>query len=119
LTYVVDTNILLYHLAGRLADPLPTGRIYASFITEIELLSFPRLEIAEEESIRQMLNSLEIVGIHESIKAEAIRIRRSYRFKLADSVVVATASILQAELLTNDAQLIGVPGIRVSSMPTI
>lgn len=36
LTYVLDTNAVIYLQQGALADPLPEGRYYLSVITEIE-----------------------------------------------------------------------------------
>ena len=41
---VLDTNAVLYFLAGRLAEPLPQANFYVSVITEIELLSYPLLK---------------------------------------------------------------------------
>lgn len=40
---VLDTNIALYYLGGRLTTPLPSGLYHASIITEMELLSYPNL----------------------------------------------------------------------------
>ncbi|WP_238360797.1 hypothetical protein [Iningainema tapete] len=35
---LLDTNVVLYLLGGRLAKPLPSGQYVVSVITEIELL---------------------------------------------------------------------------------
>lgn len=32
---VLDTNICLYYLGGRLVDPLPLGQYFVSIITEM------------------------------------------------------------------------------------
>lgn len=40
---LLDTNIVLYFLGGKLANPLPSGQYFVSVITEIELLSYPSL----------------------------------------------------------------------------
>ena len=45
---LLDTNIILYFLGGRLVDPLPTGEYFLSVITEIELLSYPSIGVDEE-----------------------------------------------------------------------
>jgi predicted nucleic acid-binding protein len=37
---VLDTNTVLYLLAGRLRDPLPQAQTYISVITEIEFMTF-------------------------------------------------------------------------------
>jgi len=41
MSIVLDTNAVLYLLAGHLAEPLPQADFYVSVITEIELLSYP------------------------------------------------------------------------------
>jgi len=40
-TGLLDTNIALYLLGGRLEAPLPSGEYGVSVITEMELLSWP------------------------------------------------------------------------------
>ncbi|PHM10709.1 PIN domain nuclease, partial [Nostoc sp. 'Peltigera malacea cyanobiont' DB3992] len=40
---LLDTNVVLYFLGGRLVNPLPSGEYFISVITEIELLSDPSL----------------------------------------------------------------------------
>lgn len=42
---VLDTNIVLYLLGGRLANPLPKAQYFISVITEMELLSYPNLTL--------------------------------------------------------------------------
>jgi len=44
---VLDTNAVLYFLAGRLAQALPQADFYVSVITEMELLSYPLLKSEE------------------------------------------------------------------------
>jgi len=41
---VLDTNIALYHLGGRLTVPIPNGLYHVSIITQIERLSCPKLK---------------------------------------------------------------------------
>ncbi|MCK5233036.1 MAG: hypothetical protein KAR13_22375 [Desulfobulbaceae bacterium] len=53
--YLLDTNIILYLLGGKLLKPLPEGIYFASVITELELLSYPSLHPEEEKQIGQFL----------------------------------------------------------------
>jgi predicted nucleic acid-binding protein len=39
MTGLLDTNVALYLLGGRLAEPLPSGSYGVSVITEMELLA--------------------------------------------------------------------------------
>lgn len=42
---LIDTNVVLYFLGGRLVNPLPSGQYFISVITEIELLSYPSISL--------------------------------------------------------------------------
>ena len=64
---VLDTNVILYHLANRLAAPLPPAIISASIISEMEALSYPTLTTIEEASIRQYIASLQLIELTTSI----------------------------------------------------
>jgi len=55
---LLDTNIILYLLGGRLAEPLPKGNSFVSVITEIELLSYPDLDRQTEQKIRDLKHFL-------------------------------------------------------------
>ncbi len=113
---VLDTNIALYYLGGRLAVPLPEGAYHVSVITEMELLSYPTLSPKEEQQIQKFLSQLLIVDIEESVKNLAIALRKQHRLKLPDAIISATAQSLDALLLTNDVQLSGIPGLQTQSL---
>ncbi|MGH9345323.1 MAG: type II toxin-antitoxin system VapC family toxin [Terriglobia bacterium] len=102
---VLDTNAILYLLGGRLTRPLPPRFYFASVITEMELLSYPSLDTTAERQIRGFLSEITVVGLTDSVKTTAIIIRRQDGLKLPDAIVVGTAVVLDADLLTNDAHL--------------
>ncbi len=117
-SFVLDTNIALYHLGNRLSTPLPTGdRYLISIITEIELLSYPNLSPTETQQILQFLNRLLIVNLNTAIKNQAIAWRKQYKLKLPDAIIVATAQTSNAILLTSDKQLLSLPNLQTQSLP--
>lgn len=116
---VLDTNAVLYFLAGRLRQPLPQANYYLSVITEIELLSYPLLKKEEETAIREFCNDVTIMGITDPIKNSAIALRRQHKLKLPDTLIVATALCLNAELLTNDIKLLNINGLMARPLPLI
>lgn len=116
LNIILDTNVVLYFLAGRLREPLPQANIYISVITEIELLSYPLLSVESESEINDFLADVTIVDLSKHIKQTTISLRRQYRLKLPDAIIIATAHFLNAELLTNDSKLLNIPEISVSSL---
>lgn len=113
---VLDTNVALYYLGGRLVNPLPNARYFVSVITEIELLSYPSLTPVEEVQIRNFLAKIIVVDINYNIKELAIALRKSYRLKLPDAIVAATAQSENAELFTNDAKLMNLKEIKTESV---
>lgn len=113
---VLDTNAVLYFLAGRLLDPLPKAQYYVSVITEMELLSYPLLNREEEAEIEAFLNDVTILDLTKEVKKSAIDFRRQYRLKLPDALIVASAHCLQALLFTNDIKLLSITGLQAQSL---
>jgi predicted nucleic acid-binding protein len=113
LSVVLDTNAAIYQLAGRLEFGLGEETFAVSVITQIELLSFPGLTGEDEAKIRTMLtHEVEVVPLTPAIVERTVQLRRAHRLKLPDAAIVATAMELGYELMTNDAQLARVPGVR-------
>lgn len=112
---LVDTNCALYLLGGdqTLADFLDGKVLHVSFITELELLSYPSLNDSEESAIREFLSDCFIVDINASIKQQTIRFRRGEGLKLPDSIIAATSASLGIPLLTADADFKSVAGLEV------
>ena len=54
---VLDTNIIPYLLANRLAEPLPEGEYYAPIISYVEALSFPSLDARADEQVREAIQA--------------------------------------------------------------
>jgi predicted nucleic acid-binding protein len=50
--YVLDPNVALYLLSGRLLKPLPVGAFFLSVISEMEMLSYSALTSTEELKMR-------------------------------------------------------------------
>ena len=106
--FLLDSNIFILLFNDQLSENLPKGEIACSIITEMELLSFPRLSAQEEKMIRDCLSAIAVYNIDDAIKEETIRLRRIHRLKLPDAIIAATARIHAAVLLTNDEQLHGI-----------
>ena len=116
MSFVLDTNVVLYHLGNRLAETLPVGPLCISVVSEMELLSYPGLSETEEKQIIAFLEKINVIELSEPIKKEAIALRRAHRLKLPDAIIVATAKLLNASLLTNDAVLAKIEGIEIKGI---
>lgn len=111
--YVLDTNIVLYLLAGNydLWIVLEGSNPTVSVITEMELLSFRNLTKEDEVRIRDFLEKCQIESSTDRVKEQAIAIRKANRLKLPDSIVAATAVVSGYILLTADKRLSAIPEV--------
>jgi hypothetical protein len=109
---LLDTNVVLYLLGGRLAAPLPERDYGVLVITEMELLAWPTLT---EEEVRAFL----VCELTPAIRERAVALRRSERLKLPDAIICATALEHGVELWTNDARLAKVPGVTCRTAPIV
>ena len=111
MTGLLDTNVALYLLGGRMAQPLPAGSYGVSVITEMELLAWPSLTANEEQKVRDFLGQLIVCELSPAVRARAVRLRRDEQIKLPDAIICATAMEFGVELWTNDISLAKVPGV--------
>lgn len=126
----IDTNIFIYFLTNnsefhdqanslfKFFD-LEAQKIITSIITITELLSFPASE-AILKTLEQDFNAipnLQALVVDSNIAIEAANIRRTYHYRLPDSLQLATATISKADVfLTNDLKLKEFKKIRVLTL---
>ena len=101
-TGLLDTNVALYLLGGRLAVPLPEGEYGVSVITEMELLSWPSLTQEEEIRVNAFLSTVTLCDLTPGIRTRAVRLRRDERLKLPDAIILATARVHGLLLVTRN-----------------
>ena len=118
MSYVFDTNVVLYLFADRLSEPLPKGPAAVSVVSAIELLSFQYLTTEEAAKIETFLATVEVVDLGRDLRDEAVRFRRDYKLKLPDAIIAATANAQGAVLLTHDARLAQIPELKTLT-PTL
>ena len=100
----VDTNILIYLLQGEaeIQEMLHGKVVMMSFITEMELLSFPKITAREQKLIRDLINDCQVVELNEDIKLQAVALRKKHKLKLPDAIVAASSEYFNVPLLTAD-----------------
>lgn len=116
---LLDTNIILYFLGGNLKEPLADNEYCVSVITQLELLSYPALDKEAESIIKTFLKQIEIIDINPAIVIETIQIRKKYKFKLPDSIILATALFLDVEILSNDNHFAKVSELKCKNLELI
>lgn len=110
---LIDTNILIYFTSGNKAVEafLEGKRPIISFITEMEILSWPSLSEKEYKIAKAMIGECRVIQMNNAIREEAITIRRSTRLKLPDAIVAATSKYMGLTLVSADADMKKVKGI--------
>ena len=83
----------------------PDADLFISEITEIELLSYWGITTDEESNIKRFLSDLVIIPLTPEIKQKTILFRRRARCKTPDSIIAATAILIDALLITPDVKL--------------
>lgn len=83
--YLADTNAIIYLLAGNSCmNSFKDAAIAVSVISEMELLSFPRITEQEACVIKDLLAHCTIFPLDNEINNQAIHLRRSLGLKLPD-----------------------------------
>lgn len=104
---LADTNVLVELLSGnkRVADVLNEYNICISAITEIELLSNPRLNSSDLTIVRNLINKFYVFDyLTPEIKKLASELRRKKKVKKTpDAIIAATAITNNVSLFTLDS----------------
>jgi predicted nucleic acid-binding protein len=85
-----------------LAKLLDGQNLYISFITRIELLSYPKIDQASIDLIEDFLEQVPVVESNPVINADAITLRRATGLEVPDSIIAASARFLGVRLMTAD-----------------
>lgn len=96
-----DTNAVIYFINS--SFDINNINIFISVISEIELLSYPKITQGEENKIRYFLNNnVNIINLDENIKNETISIRKNFYIKIPDAIIIATAKVNNLSILKQD-----------------
>jgi predicted nucleic acid-binding protein len=113
--YLPDTNVLIHLGNGdeAIADFLQEKVIFISFISEMELLSKPGLSQGNIKILQALIASCFLVEFNHEIKSEAIKLRRSFRLKLPDAIIAASAKYMRVPLMTADKDFQKISGLEL------
>ena len=115
--YLLDTNILLYLTGNKIpVDTLPEGEFSVSFVTELEVLSYPSISPLEEQQLKRFMCDIPVIDITADIKDRTIELRKKYNLRLPDAIIAATALQLDLTRITNDKGFSVVKEIQVRSV---
>jgi predicted nucleic acid-binding protein len=101
---VVDTSALVDYAKGvaSVAPHIEGYEVHISIITEIEFLAWPGLDETRVAEARAFLHEYSSNDIGDFVRDYSAWIKRTYKLKLPDAVIAATAKHLNAPLITRD-----------------
>ena len=109
--FLLDTNVIINSINNKIK--LPLNEYSCSIVTEMELLSFPKLTPQESIEIRRYLSFMKIININEQIKEKTIELRKRYKIKLPDSIICASAIFNNLILAINDLALFKIENLNI------
>jgi len=104
--YLIDTNVIIDYLENKLPEDtsifLDNLLIQLSVITRIELLVWPKATSHQVSILQDFISASQILWINEDIVLKTIEIRKTYKLKLPDSIIAATALVNDLTLVTRN-----------------
>jgi len=104
---VLDSDVLINYSKGLVNLELyfdEYEKVYISAITYLEIFGFEFSNKREEKLLTDISKKVVIVNINENIIKKVIDIRKKFKVKLPDAIIFATATFLNADLISfNDA----------------
>lgn len=101
---LVDTNLIILGIGGNdQVRKLLEGRtLFISVITEIELMSIPFQNAADERLLRDFISNCFIIDLDNDVKRMTIQLRRKHKIKLPDAIIAASSLTKKLPLFTGD-----------------
>ncbi len=108
--YLWDTNKVIYFLPKQFPHPAEKfvvdltkdAKPAISFVTEIELLCWKSTDQKSLDIINSFISDCDVIELDQSIKLKTVDIRKTYRTKLPDAIIAATAIVNGMTLITGN-----------------
>lgn len=119
---LLDTNAIIALLKENEELKKVTGTadaIFISIISELEFKSFTNLSESDRrlfDSFTSMIDVYDLQSSNNTLKNKIIELRNTYRLKLPDAIIAASAIINNATLVTADSDFKKVKELQLMSI---
>lgn len=108
--YIFDTNTVIYFLSNtslndnalEKLDKICAQGQHISIITKLELLGYNFSSFDNESLTKEFIAKSTVYAINEQVEEETIKLRKSYKIKLPDAIIAATAIVNKLTLITRN-----------------
>ena len=122
MSYLIDTNIVIYYFNGLTADEALHNLLKESFkvsiITKIEFLGWG--EFAANPSLyrqaKAFISHASIYGLTDEIAEQTIQLRQQFRTKTPDAIIAATALAKGLTVVTHNTDDFSRLGVKTRSV---
>ena len=119
--YLLDTNAVIAIVKGN-AELLArlNAATYVSFsiISVIEFMAFSNVSKEDKAVFEEMLAEATVIDLDyadKNLLNTIVAIRQTYKLKLPDAIIAATALTYNCQLVSNDKEIIKVPHLSIVS----
>lgn len=105
---LIDTNIIIYILLWNeeYINKIINKEIYFSFVSKLEVLWYNFENSDDEIKAKEFFEIYNQLNLNNDLESLIILIKKKYKIKLPDSIILSTAIYNNLDLLTNDKDLI-------------
>ncbi|WP_308388307.1 type II toxin-antitoxin system VapC family toxin [Acidithiobacillus sp. AMEEHan] len=126
MSFLFDTNVIIYYFNGLTADESIHDRLRESFrisiVTEIEFLGWGDFisQPVLYEQAKYFMSQAMVYPLDHPIAEATIRLRQQYKTKTPDAIIAATALVHGLTVITqntDDFTRLGVPTLTITMKP--
>lgn len=102
---LIDNNIVIYSALEEysyLRKIFKEKNVFVSEITLLEVLGYSNITEEQERYFHVVFSLMNIIPVSSEIISIAIEIRKKYKLTVGDSIIAASAKLLDLVLLTNN-----------------
>ncbi len=109
--YLLDTNVIVFLLRGELENAeevVNASWLGISIVSYLEFLSFPHLSADDIKLFGEFVEQCEVVSLDLNkldLLNYVVNLRKRFKLKLPDAIILASAINSKAQLLTFDKEL--------------